>query len=190
MPTSISALVFDCFGVLATNGWLPFVEKYLGGNPDLLQEAHDLNKQKDAGFLGYNEFLHNIAQLTGVSASTVRHNVENNVPNQKLFDFITTLKPHYKIGFLSNVGSNRLSELFTDAQIALFDSVVLSCDIGAVKPDPIMYHTICDRLEVQPQCALFIDDIPYYVTAAEQIGMHGIVYHDTDQSIKDILAVL
>ncbi len=190
MHNQIKAVVFDCFGVLATNGWLPFAREHFGHDSALLQQAHDLNKQKDAGFLSVTEFVEHIANLAGVSQQNVLHHINNNLPNTPLFEYIATLKTAYKIGFLSNAGSNRLPELFSPSQNALFDAVVLSCDLGVVKPDPKMYTTMCERLQVQPSETVFVDDIAYYVRGAEQVGMQGVVYNEADQAIREISALL
>jgi hypothetical protein len=59
----IKAVVFDCFGVLASDGWLPFREKYFGNDPQLFRKATELNKRTDSGLLSYDEFIEAIARL-------------------------------------------------------------------------------------------------------------------------------
>jgi len=185
----MKAIVFDCFGVLTTDGWLPFAQKYFGHDESLLQAAHDLNRQCDSHLLGYEEFVGKVAEMAQLSTYEARAEIEDNIANKPLFAYLETLKPHYKIGMLSNAGRNWLKELFAPEQVALFDEVVLSCEVGTVKPDPHMYQLICDKLEVSPAQAVFIDDIDRYVTGATDIGMKGIVYKDFD-SFKTELEIL
>jgi hypothetical protein len=45
----IRAIIFDCFGVLTTDAWLPFKNKYFAQNEVLMARASELNKQSDAG---------------------------------------------------------------------------------------------------------------------------------------------
>jgi HAD superfamily hydrolase (TIGR01509 family) len=181
MTQKITALVFDCFGVLTTDGWLPYAQKYFGDKPALLQQARDLNKRVDSGLVDYNSFVQAVADLAGVAFDDAYKQIQNNITNQQLFDYIQQLKPTYKIGVLSNAGKNWLNVLFTPQQNALFDAVVLSCDIGTVKPDPLMYTTMCERLGVQPQQAVFVDDIERYAAGANQVGMQSLVYKDFEQ---------
>ena len=55
-----------------------------------------------------------------------------------------------------------------------FDVLQLSTDIGATKPDPKMYLTICDALGVQPEECLFVDDREINLTGAEKCGMRAV----------------
>ena len=58
----------------------------------------------------------------------------------------------------------------------LFDVVVDSSEVGMRKPNPAVYHHTLEALGgVPPSRAVFLDDYPGNVRAAEAIGMHGIV---------------
>jgi epoxide hydrolase-like predicted phosphatase len=56
----------------------------------------------------------------------------------------------------------------------LFDDVVDSSEVGMRKPDPAIYRLACERLEVAPEAALFIDDHQGNVVGARAIGMGAI----------------
>lgn len=107
-------------------------------------------------------------------------------PNAPLLEYIRdSVKPHYAIGMLSNAAENWLDTIFEPWHIALFDEVVLSCDVGATKPEAIMYETIAVKLGSLPEECLFIDDQPRFVTGAQDIGMKGIVYTQTRSFIHE-----
>lgn len=183
----IQAVIFDCFGVLAYDGWLAFREKYFEGKPHELEQAITSNRQVDAGLIGYDQFVAEIAGYAGVTEDETRRVLENNPPNEKLFAYIRdTLKPHYKIGMLSNAGDNWLSDIFVPSQVALFDEIVLSYQLHAIKPDPIMYETIAARLGTLPEECVFIDDQQRFVEGAERVGMKGIVFTDTATTIAEL----
>ena len=63
----IKAVIFDCFGVLATDGWLPFRDKHFGGNPELLEEARANSIRVDSGLMAYEEFIDWLARSSGMS---------------------------------------------------------------------------------------------------------------------------
>jgi len=174
----IKAVIFDCFGVLTTDGWLPFVQKYFGDDKLLLQTAHDLNKQCDSRLLGYEEFVKKVSEMAHLEPYEARAEIQDNVANQPLFDYILSLKSKYKIGMLSNAASNWLQELFSPEQVALFDEVVLSCDVGTTKPNERMYEMIAEKLGVEPSECVFTDDSERYVTGAKDVGMQGITYKE------------
>jgi len=186
----IKAIVFDCFGVLTSDGWLPFAQKYFGDDAVLKREAHDLNKQVDSGFLDYDSFVHQVANLAKVDLADAHRQIEGNIANQPLFNYIAELKKNYKIGMLSNAGANWLGRLFTPGQLDLFDATALSFELGFIKPDPRAYHTICKRLGVEPGEAVFIDDIQRYATGAQDIGMKGVWYKNNDQLKEELESLL
>jgi putative hydrolase of the HAD superfamily len=57
----------------------------------------------------------------------------------------------------------------------LFDAVVDSCVAGVRKPDPRIYRLALDAVDVDAEAAVFLDDHPANVAAAEALGMRGIV---------------
>jgi putative hydrolase of the HAD superfamily len=57
----------------------------------------------------------------------------------------------------------------------LFDTVVDSCHAGVRKPDVRIYRLALDAVDVDAEAAVFLDDHPANVAAAEALGMRGIV---------------
>jgi HAD superfamily hydrolase (TIGR01509 family) len=52
-----------------------------------------------------------------------------------------------------------------------FDVVIVSAEVRCAKPDPRVYRLCLDRLDVEAQQALFVDDKPDNVAAAASLGM-------------------
>ena len=178
----IKAIIFDCFGVLASDGWLPFKAKHFTSDSILLEQAIVLNKHVDAGVISYDDFIGSVASLANVPEAEARSAIKHNIRNDALFDYIRDqLKPTYKIGLLSNAAEDRLTEMFQADQVALFDATVLSYQIGAIKPDPVTYQTIADRLGIDISECVFIDDQPKYCEGAALAGMTAIHYQSLEQ---------
>lgn len=51
------------------------------------------------------------------------------------------------------------------------DAVILSFEVGVMKPDPAIYLSALDRVGARPDRAAFVDDQPGYVEGAEAVGM-------------------
>jgi HAD superfamily hydrolase (TIGR01509 family) len=184
----IKAIIFDCFGVLAEDGWLPFKRKYIGENQELAQAVTDLGKQNDYGMIGNNTYFAEAAKLIGVEEKQLREAVDKQVPNEDLFTYIKTeLKPHYKIGLMSNANYDVVSKLFTPEQAGLFDASVMSFESRLVKPDPRMFQLMADRLGVEMHECIFIDDVERYCDAAEALGMTAIVYKNQEALEREFL---
>lgn len=107
-----------------------------------------------------------------------------------LLAFIATLRPAYKVGLLSNAWSDLrsvLTERFQAAQ--LFDDLVISAEVGLVKPDPRIYHLALQRLGVSPAEAVFFDDNPENIQSARQVGLHAFIYTGLDQARRDLASL-
>jgi HAD superfamily hydrolase (TIGR01509 family) len=187
----IRAIIFDCYGVLTTEGWLPFKKKHFGQDAQLFEDATDLSKRLNSGHLDYPGFVKQAADLARVSYQSAARQIMGSKSNDELFEYIEQfLKPHYKIGLLSNAGSNNLAEMFSEKQVALFDGVALSYEIGTVKPDRAAYESILGTLQVMPSEAVFIDDQLRHCNGARDVGMRAIVYKDFDQMRQDLEKLL
>lgn len=186
----IKAIIFDCFGVLTYDGWLPFKKEHFKQS-DEERQATDLGTQVNRGLLSYGDFIDQIAEMAHVPVDEVRQAIHNNVPNDELFAYIRTeLKPNYKIGMLSNAGRDMLDEIFPAAHLALFDAIALSYETGHLKPDRRAFELIAERLGVEPEQCIFVDDQERYCTAAREMGMQAIVYTSFDEFQPQIQALL
>lgn len=183
----IQAIIFDCFGVLAEDGWTPFKRQYLEDKPEMLKAVQAIGTQVDEGLRTFEDMIQQTAQIVGISENEVRHAVNRKVPNEPLFVLISSsLKPHFKIGMLSNASYDVTSELFTREQAALFDVSVLSHEVGFVKPDPRMYQTMADRLQIEITNCLLVDDQERHCDGARAAGMQALVYKDVAQLTEEL----
>lgn len=187
----IKAVIFDCFGVLTTDGWKQLREEFFAGDPAKLQHSVDIDKAVNAGFMEYDDFIAEISRMSGLTESDVRWRMNGTAPNKQLFEYIRDkLKPQYKIGMLSNAAANWLGDMFEPWQVELFDEAVLSYRVGVAKPEPLIYQTAVAELGVAYGEAIFIDDSERYVAAAEDLGMKGVYHTDTAATIARIEELL
>lgn len=184
------AIIFDCFGVLATDIWLAFCDS-LPEDADL-QRASDLNKAYDRGMITHQEFIEGVVEVTGQKPPEIELLSAGQLgKNTALLDYIQTLKPTYRIGLLSNISSDWITEeLLSEEERALFDDMVFSHKVGLTKPDPRIYQLACDRLGVLPQEAIMIDDRAAYVEAAKDLGMQGITYTNLSDLRNELTKLL
>lgn len=190
MPV-IKAIIFDCFGVLAEDGWLPIKRKYIGNNTALAQEVADLGKQNEYGMIDNETHLHKMAKAMHIDPEELRFALGKRVPNEELIDYIkTNLKPRYKIGLLSNANFNVLTDLFTHEQAQLFNASVMSYESRLIKPDRRMFELIAGRLGVMCNECVFVDDVERYCVAAEIYGLRAVYYRNPIQCRQELYTVL
>ena len=63
-----------------------------------------------------------------------------------------------------------------------FDDIVVSGEHGIGKPQPEIYHLLCERNGIEPAEAVFFDDSPGNVTAAHAVGMGAHLFVDATQA--------
>ncbi len=88
-----------------------------------------------------------------------------------------------KIGLISNSLADT-SKLWPSTPIApLFDAVVLSYEVGMMKPDPGIYQLACERLGVESSDCLFIGDGgSRELTGASTVGMDAVLIRAPDDT--------
>lgn len=177
----IKAIIFDCFGVLVTSSYEPFKQKYFGNDQSLIDEFMWIENRSSRGEITLEEADIEFARIAQISPEQAATELSRNPRNAQLLDYINELKKDYKIGMLSNVADDRLSELFNDEDIAAFDDIVLSYQVGLAKPDERIYRLSAQRLDMDPEDCLFIDDNSSYCVGARLVGMRTILYEDFEQ---------
>lgn len=184
-------MIFDCFGVLAEDGWLPFKRRYIGDNTELAQDVADLGKQNEYGIIDNKTYYQRVAEMVGADEEELRAAIHTRVPNEELLTFIRgKLQPQYKIGLLSNANYDVVQDLFSSEQADLFDAAVLSYQTRLVKPDAKMFELMASQLGVKLEECIFVDDIERYCTAASMLGMSAIVYENPGQCMTEIEKLL
>ncbi|HYM32390.1 MAG TPA: HAD-IA family hydrolase [Candidatus Cybelea sp.] len=74
--------------------------------------------------------------------------------------------------------------------MALFDHVIESSRIGVRKPEPSFYRLACERLAIQPEEAVYLDDLGINLKPAKAMGMRTIKVESAEQAIAELEAVL
>ncbi len=88
--------------------------------------------------------------------------------------------------------SNWSSETFPLARprfpfLAWFDGILLSGEVGIVKPDARIFEILLERFGLQAAASLFIDDSPANVVAAARLGLHALRFEDADTLRDDLV---
>ncbi|HMH47801.1 MAG TPA: HAD family phosphatase [Solirubrobacteraceae bacterium] len=72
----------------------------------------------------------------------------------------------------------------------LFDGVVISAVEGTRKPSRRMYELGAERAGVAPEQAVYVDDLPFNLTPAEELGMATIHHTSAEQTIPELERLL
>jgi putative hydrolase of the HAD superfamily len=96
------------------------------------------------------------------------------------------LRGRARTAVVSNAWPGLRDTMARAGMLDIAEEIVLSCEIGYAKPDRRIYTAALQRLAVRPGRALFIDDTPGHVTAAESLGITGHVHTSTPGTIARI----
>ena len=86
-----------------------------------------------------------------------------------------------RTAFLSNSGPEVMARVRTRWPLeALFDAVIISCEVGLSKPDPRIYQLCLDRLRLRAPEALFVDDRADNIEGATRVGLRTLQFEGPD----------
>jgi len=113
-------------------------------------------------------------------------------PNPRMIEYMRNLRGRgYKMAICTNNvrewGQQWRAKLPVDE---IFEVVVDSAFVGFRKPERQIFEITLERLAVDAQAVLFVDDVKPNCTAAGELGMKTVWFRDTEQAIEEIEAVL
>jgi FMN phosphatase YigB (HAD superfamily) len=185
----IKAIIFDFFGVIVGDGF-EFTYREAGGDPVKDREfILDLLDKTNRGLITTDEFRKRICDKLKITVSDYQEALKKSeIINQTLLDYIKKeLRPKYKTAILSNVNKGGLERRVKKEVLdEYFDVIVVSADVGYIKPEAEIYQLTAAKLGVKTDECVFIDDREGYVSAAALTGMKAIYYQDFTQ-MKDKL---
>lgn len=74
--------------------------------------------------------------------------------------------------------------------MGLFDFVIASSEQNVRKPDPAFYHLALKEAKVDPEEAVFLDDLGINLKPAKTLGMHTIKVVNSQDALKELNSLL
>ncbi len=169
------AVIFDFFDVIHTDGyrsWLDLHGFKREGNFKQIVE------QMDHGIISLDEFLQKLGDITNQSPKEVLEEMEGGVIiDYKVIEIVENLRANYKVGLLSNASSDFIRTLLKEHDLEkYFDEIVISSEVGLIKPNAEIFNLILYRLNIKVDEAIFIDDNEINVHGCEAVGIKGVLY--------------
>jgi HAD superfamily hydrolase (TIGR01509 family) len=107
--------------------------------------------------------------------------------NTELLDVVVCLRAEgFKTGILSNAWAARREDFITHDIDTLFDVTMISGEIGAQKPHKEAFEPFIGALGVEPAELIFIDDSPFSLAKAGEIGYTPILYKNNEHLFADL----
>ena len=194
---SIRAVLFDIGGILELNpptGWRERWESELALRPgDLDKRLEDVWRDAAVGSITEQVMEDTIRRRLGLQDEQMdrfRNDMWDDYlgsPNDELIDYFGGLRSRCRTGIISNsaVGA-RVREQERYGFDDLCELIVYSHEVGVSKPDRRIYEITCERMNLQPAEAVFLDDVEENVVAARELGFHAVWFVDNRQAVREI----
>ncbi len=184
-----SAVLFDFGGVLTTAVLSAFTEFGAElGDPRLPlrlltrdPESSTLLVDHEEGRIGQREFEAGFARRlrahgVDIADEGLVDRIQSRLhPDPEMIELVANVRAAgYRVGLLSNsLGDDCYAGFDLPA---MFDAVTISAEIGIRKPSRRAYLIGCERLGVAPEQTIMVDDLEQNISAAELLGLGGIVH--------------
>ena len=200
---TIRAVVFDVFGTLVHLGERRYPFRKL---QVLMQAAGRAKQATDAERIMTNDVgLAGAAALLGAELSVselapLERDLQAELESVRLFpESGNVLSELRERGFKLGVCSNLAAPYALPVRLLLpleLDAYAWSFEVGAVKPDPLIYYSVCNRLQYEPSEVLMVGDtIDADLEGPRQIGMQSVLLQrkievTAEKTISDLSKLL
>ena len=198
-PERRSALLIDWGGVLTTNLFKSFQEHCLRAEIDPAKllgrfrrdpEARALLIALEEGSLAEADFEAQLAALLEVEPDGLIDGLFAGVEADRAM--VAAVRAARLAGVRTALVSNSWGvhryphDMFDD----LFDGVVISGEEGIRKPARRMYELGAERAGAAPEACVFVDDLPFNLTPAQELGMATILHTSAETTIPELERLL
>jgi len=195
MNGSYSTVFFDWSGVVADDSGDDFIESSLReiGSTDtqILEIIKNEFSQFMLGQISENEYWDKVKNNYGLNVGDSRVGYFNDWqglrPNYHIIELVHGLKSSgFKIGLISNIIKPVREIIKRDGYYDIFDEVILSCEVGLLKPQKEIYQLALHRIDAVAQESIFIDDKQPNLDTAKSMGFATILAKTPEQIISEV----
>jgi putative hydrolase of the HAD superfamily len=107
-----------------------------------------------------------------------------------IVDYLRSLRSDYHVGLISNAWPD-LRDYITEQKFEdAFDHLVISAEVGVMKPEARIYQIALEQAGVRPDEAVFVDDFYENIEGCRDVGMHGIHFQNPEQALNELEQLL
>ncbi|MFV0527936.1 MAG: HAD family hydrolase [Lachnospiraceae bacterium] len=194
---AVDTIIFDVGKVLVAFEWIPYL-KSLGYDDAMVSilsaavfespvwEAHDQGLLSDEEYL--DAFIANAPAYEEDIRNVFAHDGQTITPFEYAETWVRYLSEQgYKLFILSNFAHNTFIQAGDKMTFRKYmDGEIFSFQVKQVKPEPDIYNTLLNLYNIEPSCAVFIDDRQENLATAQKMGLHTILFTDFKSAVKEL----
>jgi len=110
--------------------------------------------------------------------------------NRGVFSLVNYLREYYKVALISNTNILHYEYLKKHFPVFnIFHNVFVSCELGLIKPDHLIYQKALQVLNVPAQRVFYTDDRIDLVQSAKELGLQAFVFSGVRRLKADLLSL-
>jgi len=195
---NIKAVIFDNHGVLTRSngeGGYKKIATFLGVSDESVKTA--IAKQNicfDLGEITTDEFLERVLEDTEAKRTLdefKKFYISCYEPKEDVRKLARELSKHFKVALLANAG-HAFDECHKNCGFEKIfgENIFVSAKLRMMKPDKKIFEHVLNKLQVQSEEAVLIDDKSEFIDAALRLGMSAIQFKSREQVEKDLESML
>lgn len=199
MKSDLKAVIFDCGGVMITDGFrriVPILSKKIAVSEEELYKAYldTINPNYIKGLIKVEDRWNAMFDKLGIRAPLRDFLMEVHKiyqPIKESIELVPKLKQAgFKVGIMSNQSEDTLVYLKEKYPtfFKLFDFYTWSCEQGYSKPDSRMYEKSLEAAGVPAEKCLYIDDNDKFLEKAKSLGFHTLKFQSAQQLHQAFIA--
>ena len=112
------------------------------------------------------------------------------VIDHEIVDYLRSLRSDYFVGLISNAWPDLRDYITKQKFEDAFDHMLISGEVGVVKPKAKIYQIALEQAGVSPNEAVFVDDFYENIEGCQAVGMHGIHFRDPKTAMTELRNLL
>lgn len=192
-----SAIVFDLGNVLIPFDYSKTIKRINDVEPRLgdqffkfYKENYHIHRNFERGEITEEDFLTKMLLVLDhrIDAETFCNYYSDIFTlNEDVVSLLPLLKKNFKLYLLSNTDSIHKKYRWEKYDfLKYFDDIVLSFEVGAVKPEEKIYRAVEKASGLTSEQHFYIDDIQEYVDAAKNFGWDAVRFIDYQKLLSDL----
>ena len=173
----IKLIAFDLVGVLVTEKDLLLTEE-----ENNIEKLFGANKSDEEYISLAKKYIKNKEELISVTKNLINNLYEVKYPNV----FGELKKKNSNIILVIATNHVKKKKEFIKENFSNVDDIIISAEIGFVKPDQKFYRYILDKYNLNASEVLFVDDSQKNIDGAKNIGMQVLKVHNKTNLVKII----
>jgi len=191
-----SVIVFDLGNVLLPFDYQKIIDKLERVESGLGRKFFEFYKSNYEVHRKFERGEYTIEKFTEIMLDVLEHKVSKGsfykiysdifTVNDVLVSALPLLKENYRLVLLSN--TNAIHQKYGwehHGFLKYFDKLILSHEVGAVKPEEKIYKAVEAFTQKPPQEHLYIDDILEYVSAASKLGWDAVQFIGNEKLFEE-----